>query len=51
MTTVSIVLVVVLACALFAVLVWGFRRAGDGPGVIATPPDRERGTRHDAERR
>jgi hypothetical protein len=34
MTTGSVLLVLALGCALVAVLVWGFRRASDGPEVI-----------------
>jgi hypothetical protein len=50
MTTGSMVVVVLaLACALVAVLVWGFRRVGDGPVVTAVHPDAE--TRQDSESR
>jgi hypothetical protein len=43
MTTSSMVLVLALSGALFAVLVWGFRRAGDGP----RPPKAGRGHESD----
>jgi hypothetical protein len=49
MTTGSVVAVLALGCALVAVLVWGFRRVGDGPAVTAVHPDAE--PRQDAESR
>jgi hypothetical protein len=40
-------LVAVLLCGLVVLLVWGFRRAGDGPGVTPGPSrrDHDSGTR------
>jgi hypothetical protein len=51
MTTSSVLLVLALACALFAVLLWGFRRAGDGPGVAPAPPERDHGHGQETDRR
>jgi hypothetical protein len=41
MTTGSLVVVLALAGALVAVLVWGFRSVGEGPRVTAVHPDTE----------
>jgi hypothetical protein len=49
MTTGSMVVVLALGCALVAVLVWGFRRVGDGPVVTAVHPEAE--SRQDSESR
>jgi hypothetical protein len=54
MTTGSALLVLALGSALVAVLVWGFRRASDGPEVTHGPeqaqPDQAE-SRHDVESR